>query len=435
MKSQLRLWGKSAIIVFIAALLGTLSLIFIYALPVGRATNNARSSMNIYQREGNYPSWAPGKASAQLDNFTDSIMVRNAIFPGTGNLIEDAMLNPKYFYRGASQTDSLLKELQGETENREVSRYARYWHGYLLYLKPLLILRPIKDIRMLNGTLQLLLAFYLFWLISQKMDSKYSWAFLLSYVMLNPVSLAMSFQYTSMYYIMMLGSIYMLKKWNTDWFSGKYVLFFTTMGTLTAFFDFLTYPLVSYGIPMVLMLLLSNQEKLLDKKITGIHMVVKGAVAWGLGYSGMYIGKWLMSWLLTGHNTLMEASGQALYRMGTTTGGAGGNVSLHALSVIGRNFNQLIKDPIFIIMVFLLFWSLYQIRKNKKSTRSYRNTNLCYGLGLISLSPFAWYTVFTNHSYVHSWFTFRELSIFIFAIGCIIVTKLLETKTGISEKL
>lgn len=360
MKSQLRLWGKSAIIVFIAALLGTLSLIFIYALPVGRATNNARSSMNIYQREGNYPSWAPGKASAQLDNFTDSIMVRNAIFPGTGNLIEDAMLNPKYSYRGASQTDSLLKELQGETENREVSRYARYWHGYLLYLKPLLILRPIKDIRMLNGTLQLLLAFYLFWLISKKMDSKYSWAFLLSYVMLNPVSLAMSFQYTSMYYIMMLGSIYMLKKWNTDWFSGKYVLFFTTMGTLTAFFDFLTYPLVSYGIPMVLMLQLSNQEKLLDKKITGIHMVVKGAVAWGLGYSGMYIGKWLMSWLLTGHNTLMEASGQALYRMGTTTGGVEENVSFHALSVIGRNFNQLIKDPIFIIMVFLLFWSLYQ---------------------------------------------------------------------------
>lgn len=355
MKSQLRLWGKSAIIVFIAALLGTLSLIFIYALPVGRATNNARSSMNIYQREGNYPSWAPGKASAQLDNFTDSIMVRNAIFPGTGNLIEDAMLNPKYSYRGASQTDSLLKELQGETENREVSRYARYWHGYLLYLKPLLILRPIKDIRMLNGTLQLLLAFYLFWLISKKMDSKYSWAFLLSYVMLNPVSLAMSFQYTSMYYIMMLGSIYMLKKWNTDWFSGKYVLFFTTMGTLTAFFDFLTYPLVSYGIPMVLMLLLSNQEKLLDKKITGIHMVVKGAIAWGLGYSGMYIGKWLMSWLLTGHNTLMEASGQALYRMGTTTGGAEGNVSFHALSVIGRNFNQLIKDPIFIIMVFCCF--------------------------------------------------------------------------------
>lgn len=100
--------------------------------------------MNIYQREGNYPSWAPGKASAQLDNFTDSIMVRNAIFPGTGNLIEDAMLNPKYSYRGASQTDSLLKELQGETENREVSRYARYWHGYLLYLKLLLIYGLLK---------------------------------------------------------------------------------------------------------------------------------------------------------------------------------------------------------------------------------------------------------------------------------------------------
>ena len=116
MKSQLRLWGKSAIIVFIAALLGTLSLIFIYALPVGRATNNARSSMNIYQREGNYPSWAPGKASAQLDNFTDSIMVRNAIFPGTGNLIEDAMLNPKTVtYSGKLlKAYRLLQEMESE---------------------------------------------------------------------------------------------------------------------------------------------------------------------------------------------------------------------------------------------------------------------------------------------------------------------------------
>ena len=36
--------------------------------------------------------------------------------------------------------------------------YARYWHGYLLFLKPLLLFFSLSDIRMMNAALQLILA-------------------------------------------------------------------------------------------------------------------------------------------------------------------------------------------------------------------------------------------------------------------------------------
>ncbi|HBK27526.1 MAG TPA: hypothetical protein DDY92_03050 [Dialister sp.] len=426
MKIDTRFCLYSLLIVICAIIIGTVSLIFVYALPSSRTMYNAQKSIDIYQREGAYPSWAPGKASAGLDNFTDAIMIENAIFPGSGHLVEDAMLNPRYAYPKKNPTDSLIKELQGETQDRTIIHYARYWHGYLLYLKPLLTLRPVKDIRLLNGTLQIILAFYLFSLIARKLDYKYGWAFLCSYITLNPISLAMSFQYSSMYYIMMLGSIYLLKKWNKSWLSNKYIYFFIVIGTVTAFFDFLTYPLISYGIPMALLLILANQGNCLCQKFDGIVISIKGGIAWGFGYCGMYMGKWIISWLLTGYNTFLEASRQASYRMSISTVGGEGNVSFHAWNVIVKNLAVLAKDPIFIFSMILCFLCLYLILKKKGTITNKSNISLQYALGLVSISPLVWYSVLTNHSYVHSWFTFRELSIFIFSIGCLLVSKLLE---------
>lgn len=40
----------------------------------------------------------------------------------------------------------------------------------------------------------------------------------------------------------------------------------------------------------------------------------------------------------------------------------------------------------------------------------------------IACYPFFWYIVFRNHSYIHYWFTYREIGISIFAIGCLLST-------------
>lgn len=53
---------------------------------------------------------------------------------------------------------------------------------------------------------------------------------------------------------------------------------------------------------------------------------------------------------------------------------------------------------------------------------------------LIAIIPFVWYMVLANHSYVHYWFTYRELAIFIFAI-LVWLSKNLEECKKISETL
>ena len=66
------------------------------------------------------------------------------------------MLNPRLQYRNSNHVQSLLRQLKGDTTDRHIVHYGRYWHGYLLFLKPLTMLLEISSIRLLNLLLQIL---------------------------------------------------------------------------------------------------------------------------------------------------------------------------------------------------------------------------------------------------------------------------------------
>lgn len=66
------------------------------------------------------------------------------------------------------------------------------------------------------------------------------------------------------------------------------------MGISTAYFDFLTYPLVTFGIPMIFCILINEKntcENWKEMPIMGIH--------WGIGYLGMWAEKWLIGTVIT----------------------------------------------------------------------------------------------------------------------------------------
>ena len=75
-------------------MIGTILMIAVYCLPVSAIRINAKKSLSIYERENDTYNWAPGISSSHLDNFTDSLMINNAVFLGTGSVIDDAMNNP-----------------------------------------------------------------------------------------------------------------------------------------------------------------------------------------------------------------------------------------------------------------------------------------------------------------------------------------------------
>lgn len=415
-------------IIMLATLIGAGTLITIYSLPTEYSVHQLRKSITMYQKEGDYPSWASGKASATSDNFTDAIMLRNIIYPDNESIVKNAMLNPRTVYKDSIQTESLIKQLKNEEPDFIVT-YSRYWHGYMIILKPLTMIMSISSIRVLNGIFQFLLAVYLIFLLQEKLGKGYGISYLFAYLLLNPITLAMSFQFSTMYYIMSLASIFVLYKINYLMKKQNYVYFFCLVGCLTAYFDFLTYPMVSLGIPLTIFLIKIHQEKDILNKITewsySAKLILYSTFFWGIGYGGMYSGKWILTSLLTNENSIKLALSAAKFRFSNKVPdyitGSGSYVTITPVKAALTNFSVLVHEPIFWLSIIIVFWIIRKIYQLKQ----YHNTPFIFdtlhgSLLFLSIYPIFWYTVLSNHSYIHKFFTYREFSITVFAIGSLL---------------
>ena len=290
-------------------LLGLISLTLVYLLPTERMEQNVKSSMDIFYTESVYPQQVSGYKATQLDNETDAIMLLGAIYDG-GNYsaIKQAMRAARVDISDVpSKCNVLIKYAWENQEPDSVSEYSRYWHGYMLWLKPLLLFFDYADIRMLNMMFQTALLLWLVKELTEKKMTKLLIPLMLAVMVINPVAAAMSMQFSSIYDIVLISMILILhyhEKWSCK---RKYPYFFFGLGMVTVFFDFLTYPMAALGIPLVLVLFLEKKDL---KK--GLQDVVTYSICFAAGYAGMWAGKWIMASIILGENIIAEAMGQAL---------------------------------------------------------------------------------------------------------------------------
>ena len=84
-------------------------------------------------------------------------------------------------------------------------------------------------------------------------------------------------------------------------------------GALTAYFDFLTTPLVSILLPMLIYTAVNHDETTLKNEIIRI---IKNCIAWGVGYLGVWATKWLIADILYNMEIIKTSVWQIIYRMG-----------------------------------------------------------------------------------------------------------------------
>lgn len=384
-------------------LLGTLLLIGVYALPAAPMKANVQRSTEIYDYEGVYPQLMWGYKLSQLDNCTDATMLLAAAYMGEQSAVERAMQVYRTEYKEEHQVKSLTHYANDVVGETYTIAYPRYWHGYLVILKPLLLFFDVADIRLMNMVLQLALLFYIFYLMLQKGQGRYVPAFLTMIFLLNPIAIALSFQFSTVYYLMLFSVIFVLKR---DKLAEKEMLcFFLIVGILTAYFDFLTYPLVALYVPMIFLVLREDSWK------KALRLVFWGSVMWGLGYGGMWCGKWVVGSLLLHKNLFEDVFSRAAHYESMDYGE--GKIS--GLQVLLKNVMVLVKWPV-------LFGGLglagYYAGKLKKKLQSGQKLEfpVVFLLILIALIPFAWYFLSGSHSYIHYWYTYRELGITVFAL-------------------
>ena len=150
-------------------LLGMLLLAAAYALPVEPIRKHLEESLVCFDGSDDMPEadnetlikTYPG---TWLDVRTDLVMMQIAAYDSDASPWEQALENRMYndmehYFR---LSDRLAAVAQGVGKDAEPAySYGRYWHGYLVLLKPLLMLCSYMDIRMLNVLAQGTLLLYL----------------------------------------------------------------------------------------------------------------------------------------------------------------------------------------------------------------------------------------------------------------------------------
>lgn len=398
---------------FVAIIAGALLLLAVYLLPTHEMKANARRSTAIYDYEGVYPQLMSGYKMSQLDNCTDATMVLNAIYPGSDNIIDDAMNVYRIEYRERTPVGSLTDFANDVKKETHTLKYSRYWHGYLVLLKPLLLFFDIADIRVINMCLFFSLLIYILLLMQKKEMGNYIPHFLIAILLLNPLTIPLSLQFSTVSYIMLLAVLCVIRKGKWEW--NQMIFFYLIIGILTAYFDFLTFPLVGLYFPMIFMLM---KEKSWKK---GTQIVIFGSIMWIIGYAAMWSGKWLIGSFLTGSNFFADAFGRAA----EYTNMEYGDGKVNTLQVIIKNIGVLIKWPFVIGGVGVLGWLIKGVLPIKKSLID--KARWLVPFGLIMVAPICWYIAAGTHSYIHYWFTYRELCVSILAF-LIFATKLMSEK-------
>ena len=357
-----------------------------------------------------------------LDVYTDGLLL-NVSYTETKDGIRDILLDTYVEVDGRNPMESFYEVTALSNDDYIVRNYGRYWHGYQIILRPLLCFFTYSDIRQVNMILQLALVFLLICILAGSKDRIFIIPFWGMYLFLCPISLFSSLQFSPCFYIMMLALIVLFackdvlnEKWRN--------YLFLMAGILTAYFDLLTYPLITLGVPL-LAYLGSAYKWLSDDGMKGWKHVFSLTISWCLGYGGMWSAKWVVTTILTGENIVYDAFEKIKYRSGyfSVKHSYYDTLKLN-LSVCNRKVLMLaaISIGIYILAV--------RVKEHIGVDRS-----LLPLVGMIlavSIYPFVWYFFTKNHSSSHSYFTWRELGISVYGIFMIGVLRIRQFRENFS---
>lgn len=402
---------KKAVLIFVSLVVtGLLLLLAVYMIPTDRMIYNAKASIELFEDLGVNPQVIAGYDTTVIDTYTDAWMMRIAVFDGAGreSLLDKCLNNYYYGYpdgRAENVCEGLIIYLQGE-EGYTRMAYARYWHGYQVILKPLLYFFDYGDIMCILKFVQLALVAYCFVLLGRNRMAGCVPGMVVMLGCMEFHVLSMSMQLSWVFTIAMVSCVYLLKKDENAFHGSGVDLAFLVIGMCTSYFDFLTFPIITLGIPLTISVL--RKDMLGQKKRLIITTLLDG-LCWIAGYGGMWASKWVLGTILTGENVIALGMGALADRTGSDVKG----VKVGLFDVLKENIMVLGKYPYVLAVicaaVILLAGRGRFVRLSKEMIISV--------LFVICL-PFLWYMISRNHSYIHSFMTYRDLSISVFAGLC-----------------
>ena len=422
---------KKYVITFVVLILcGILLLTLVSIFPSSWIKENVRKSSETLVKEGNKKVYFSMShlQFLEFDNYSDALMINTAysidnktplysIFvarknyiPGvTEKIIEDFvgdLESNSNKYNKLDQVDELYDTVNGDAP--ESYEYGRYWHGYMIFLRPLLIFFDYWQIRILLIFVLAVLAIYFLTLIEERFGKYICFTFGFVLFEIDYFYIGLSLFNIPMAVVMMIFAIFLLKNFEKI---KDFSFIFFTVGCLVGFFDLLDYPLITYEIGILIYLLCTTKNRKYSVNIKqDIVDIIKLGFFWIIGYIITWVTKWILIDVIYHKNLLKTSLYQIIFRSSNQVMWGKKLITVNPLLSIGFN---IIYMAIPILLNIILGIIIICKKPNNFSISRIKNTVPFLVVGLI---PFVWLGVFTNHSFQHSFFTCRILFITLFVL-------------------
>lgn len=411
----------------VLALVFWLLLSLVYAIPTDLMKSNLLESYETLSAEGHYPTiYTNGKL---YDNYAVAVMLNEAAAPVDGSPFIDSLRSMRFVPDEEGQIEALLKSINGETN----SSYARYWHGYLVYLKPLLVFFDLRQIRMIFQAIFSLALFLASLLLCRELGKAgvVSAVFLvLSQSLFAGFDAAATLPIFASFTISLIGVSWVLlmrKRGSALLRAGFFVI-----GACTAYFDFLYNPILGLGMPLAVLVLAKYVDG--ESMMKSVGVFVSLCVMWVLGYGLLWVAKWALAMLLTGWDLVGDGMGAVAFRLGVDENSAAYNVS--PLSAVSLNLSAIgwLRYVLALIAVVAIVMAIV-VATRKRSSEKTGFIVCCILLVVVALIPYAWYVVVSNHSTIHvDFISYRNQLLTLFALGTMMAACTVQAQPALKRR-
>lgn len=415
------------VLVFAALILAFLvSLAAVYSMPTAPVVANVRASIPRLAAEGVYPRPFIDHPAFQLDSVTDCLMLDAALGdPSVGPFTESVAIYRGVLAPGAASGDPVQLLTDSSAGSRPFPEaYARYWHGYQVLLRPTLSMFTYQEVRYLNMLFQGLMLATLIGLMWSRLGPVPAIALALALAMGGFLVVPLSLQYSSVTYVALIGSLVVILFPRVVVERRSDLELYLVLGSVTAFVDLLTAPLLALGLPLGVALAVRARLMAQGSARDDLLHSARAGLAWFVGYAAAWSAKWVIGALVLGPEVLGGAAEQAAVWTGR---GHQFAAVAEALKVNVMNLVPLVRfdesltglaryvfvGPIgwFVVATMLVVAILLAFfRRSREEVER--------AAVMLALIPptYAWLAALGVHSKLHYWYTYRVQAVVVFAV-------------------
>ncbi len=391
---------------FAVVMLVLSGLLFASALiPKSLMYDNLLSSAEYYSGFISRMPVVDNAEQSKQDFYADAILMNMIACTDSSNPI-DASIKGEYYTGNdnISMGQDFLDAVKGAQGN---NYYSRYWHGSMIFVRLLLLFTDAHGMHMFNCMLLIVLSILFCLMCWRSGNKRIAAAYIIGFIVTESFFAPIAIEYMSVYFITLAGAIAALK---IKTFKQEIILF-TLLGVSTAFFDFLTTETITAILPLLCILVTENNEKKLLFKDAAKRSFILLAI-WVISYALCFLVKWIFSINVLGNIAKVEILVIGLDKFG-------GIIDLNLnipmpLAALLKNIalliptnvavNYLYTVIILMIAIAILIVIYIMCHREKSSYKEMRKILLCVGI-----LPFIRFMILANHSYEHSYFTYRAL--------------------------